>query len=99
MAEKLEVVWTPESKYQIDLIIHYLRNEWGEKTVDDFLDLIEHFERIISGFPFAFKESEKYKGCRAGLIHNHVTAVYQVYNNRIVVVTVFDNRSLQSDPD
>jgi plasmid stabilization system protein ParE len=93
MAKRLNVSWTEESKIQVDSIVEYLRDKWTEKEVDEFLDLLLHFEKTISQFPKTFKESWHYKGCRLGFVHRHVTAIYKISRSTIVVLTVFDNRS------
>lgn len=93
MEGKFEVEWTPESKIQIDLIVRYLREDWSEREVDDFLDLLFHFQKTIAQFPNAFKKSKTFRGCRAGFVHKNITAVYYILKEKIVVITVFDNRS------
>lgn len=92
MAKKFSVSWSQESKTQIDRILNYLQQNWSEKEADNFLDLLIHFERTISQFPKSFKASAKFKNCRLGLVHKHVTAIYKISGNQIVILTVFDNR-------
>lgn len=93
MAKRLSVFWTEESKIQVDLIIEYLRDKWSEKEIDEFLDLLMHFEKIISQFPKSYKESKHYKGCRLGYVDRHVTAIYKISKSNIIILTVFDNRT------
>jgi|SRR4051812_4897299 plasmid stabilization system protein ParE len=93
MAGKHNVVWSKESKKQVDLIYFSIKERWTQKEAEDFLDLLLHFQRIISEFPKAFKASPKNKNLRLGLIHRHLTAVYTIKKENIFIVTVFDNRS------
>lgn len=93
MAKKYSVTWTQESKKQVDHILSFLRHKWSEKEAENLLDLLLHFERVISQFPKSFKVSSKFKGCRLGLIHQHVTAIYKVSGSEITVLTVLDNRT------
>ena len=92
MAGMYRVTWTAEAKSRVDEIIAYLRRNWSEKEVNDFLDLLLHFENTISRFPKSYKESAKFENCRLGLIHRHVSAVYKISRREITVLTVFDNR-------
>jgi plasmid stabilization system protein ParE len=93
MAKRYKVIWTQESKNQVDNILSFLKHKWSEKEASDFLDLLLHFELTISQFPKSFKESSKFKGCRLGLVHRHVTAVYKLSGKEITILTVLDNRS------
>jgi len=93
MAVKFSVTWTPESKTKVDKIIKYLQDSWGNAEVEKFLDHLQQFEKIISTYPYSYKSSTKFLNCRLGLVHQHVTAIYKVLNDSIVILTVFDNRS------
>lgn len=93
MAVKHKVFWTSEAKSQVDNIIVYLREEWSESEVQDFLDILYHFEQTISAFPKSFKVSRKFKGCRLGFVHRHITAIYKVSGRSITILTIIDNRS------
>lgn len=93
MAGMYNVAWTDEAKDQVDKILKYLRDHWSEKECRDFLDILYHFEQTISTFPKSFKESKKYKGCRLGFVHRHITAIYKLSKKSITILTVTDNRS------
>jgi len=93
MARKYKVFWSQEAKRQVDNILTYLRQNFGEKEADNFLDLLLHFEQTIMQFPKAFKASSKFKNCRLGLVHKHVTAIYKTSGSEITILTVFDNRA------
>lgn len=93
MADKTyQVYWTEEAKRQVDDIIDFLNRRWTIKEVSDFLDLLSHFENLISHFPKTYKESKVFKKCRLGLVHRHVTAIYTVKGKQITILTVIDNR-------
>jgi plasmid stabilization system protein ParE len=93
MAGSYKVIWSQESKKQVDLICAFIKDKWTIKEADDFLDLLMHFERTISSFPKAFKSSPKNKLYRLGLIHKHTTAVYLIKKKTVLIITVFDNRT------
>ena len=93
MAAKYDVKWTSEAKQNVDGILSFIREHWSEKECEDFLDFIQHFEKTISYFPQSFKESVVLKGCRLGLIHKHITAIYSIKGKSVIVLTVIDNRS------
>ncbi len=95
MEKSYEVSWTNEANEKVALIYEYLIINWNEAVADNFLDLLFKFERNISFFPKSFKSSRKFKNCRLGLVHPHVSVIYKVKKNSIVILTVFDNRSNQ----
>lgn len=93
MDVKFSVIWTLESKNKVDKIVQYLQENWGNVEAEKFLDLLQQFEKTISTNPLSYESSSKYLHCRLGLVHKHVTAIYKVVNNSIVILTVIDNRS------
>jgi len=93
MVVKRKVVWTREAKKQVDLILGYIVENWGEKEATSFLDTLYQFECIVCSFPFTYRKSKQLKGCRLGYIHKHITAIYKVSNKSITILTVIDNRS------
>lgn len=93
MAEKYKIFWSFEADNQVKSIIEFLRSNWNEKAVEDFLDLLFHFEKTISNFPYTFKASKKYKSCRLGLIHQHTSAIYKIQKREITILSIIDNRS------
>lgn len=93
MAVRFNVYWSSEAKNQVDHIVSYIRENWGEKEVNDFLDTLFHFEKTVATFPKSFRESVKFKGCRLGYVHRHITAIYKITKRSVTVLTVVDNRS------
>lgn len=57
------------------------------------LDLVQEFEALISLWPNGFKRSQRNRHHRLGFVHRNTTAVYRVYSDRVVIITMFDNRS------
>jgi len=93
MAARYKVTWTLEAKVRVDHILNYLNEHWSDKEAQDFLDLLYHFERTVASFPRSFKESTRFKGCRLGYVHRHITAIYTISNSTVTILTVLDNRS------
>ena len=93
MAAKYNVLWSNEANRKVDIIFNFIKENWSIKEAEDFLDLLFHFEKTISLFPNSFKVSKKFKDCRLGLVHKHVTAIYKIEGKNIIVLTVIDNRS------
>ena len=92
MAEPRSIKWSLRAETKLLQIYNYLKVNWSEKDAENFLDMIQEFESLVSMFPKAFPESKKFPGSRLGLIHKYLTAVYLVTKRQIFVVTIFDNR-------
>ena len=93
MAEPFKVFWTTEATQKVNKILAYLGEHWRQRECDDFLDLLLHFEKTITYFPKSLKESRKFKGCRIGFVHRHITAIYKISKKSVTILTVIDNRS------
>jgi|JI10StandDraft_1071094.scaffolds.fasta_scaffold249219_3 plasmid stabilization system protein ParE len=93
MAERFNVFWSSEAKVQVDQVVSFIRENWGENEVNEFLDILLHFERTVAIFPKSFKESVKFKGCRLGYVHRHITAIYKITRRSVTILTIIDNRS------
>ena len=44
MVVKRKVIWTREAKKQVDSILGYIVENWGEKEATTFLDTLYQFE-------------------------------------------------------
>ena len=94
MRAEFEILWSKESKLQFDRIILYLRKEWTEKEVKNFVGQIKNFERIVVKFPELYAESNKKVGLRRAVLSKHNSVIYRVDWEKSLkrVFTIFDNR-------
>jgi plasmid stabilization system protein ParE len=95
MGVERTVQWSDEAMERVDEIKVFLRQQWTDKEVNAFLDLLHGFEELVKRFPNGYERSRKYPGCRRAVIHANVSVVYRVAGDQIEVVTVYDNRSAQ----
>jgi plasmid stabilization system protein ParE len=96
MGVERTVLWSDEAMARVDETKAFLQQQWTEKEVTAFLDLLDGFEELVKRFPNGYERSRKYPGCRRAVIHANVSVVYRVTRNQIEVVTVYDNRSARS---
>lgn len=61
MAGRYRVYWTYEAVEQVRLILNYLKINWGDKELNDFLDLLNHFEKSITFFQKYLKNQRNIK--------------------------------------
>ena len=96
MGAPLKIEWTERAVNDVASIHTFLLREWSEREAERFLDDVHVFERLIAQWPQGFKRSLRNKHLRLGIVHRNTMAVYRVFRNRIVIVTVFDSRSSAS---
>ncbi len=96
MGVERTVFWSDQSMENVDMIKAFILQQWTEKEVSAFLDLLYGFEELVKRFPNGYERSRKYPGCRRAVIHANVSVVYCSTGSQIEVVTVYDNRSDKS---
>ncbi len=93
MAARLNVNWSLTATNQLDKFYHQILDKWTIRDAEKFLDLAQEFELVISKHPSAFIASARIKKYRIGLIHRHVSAIYEVKEKEVIIVALIDNRS------
>ena len=86
------IVISPQAKEDILNIISYLKERWNQKVVDEFLQKLEIFYRIISINSRSFGYYDKRKNIRKYAISKQNIIYYRSSKNIIEIVTVFDTR-------
>ena len=94
MAGSLSIEWSSAASMHLDNFYNYILNLWSVKEAEKFLDQVQEFENIITKFPNAFISSKRKTRYRNGLIHKHVSAIYEVRKSKIIIVALIDNRSM-----
>ncbi len=91
MRTSYNILWSEEAKFQLTKIVAYLRKEWSEKEVNQFISKLRSFEKIVVTFPEIYPESKS--GLRRAVITKHNSVIYQIDKgkNLIRVFTIFDN--------
>ena len=95
MKSNYSVIWSRKSKEKTDQIIDYLSNEWSDREVFKYLNLLKNFEDVVSRFPKLFPKSITHpKSYRKAVISKHHSVIYRIDSKRIFVVTILDNREM-----
>ena len=93
MAVLRRIDWTARAERDLDELYNFVLERWTIREANKLLDMVQEFEQFISRWPYGFKRSERNKHHRLGLVHRNTTAVYRVFRDRIVILTLFDSRS------
>ena len=92
MAQMRRIEWSLEAQANLNDIMTYLESEWTEKEVSYFSERLEKQLLIILQTPEIYKKSLRKTGLRECQITHHNTLFYTYDNERLYIVTVFDNR-------
>jgi plasmid stabilization system protein ParE len=89
MAKK--IIWSNEAIKSFDDVLGYLKENWTEKEIDNFILQTGAAVDLISEFPFMFRKYNKHN-IRAALITKHNLLVYKVYRTQIIILNFWDTR-------
>lgn len=70
--------WTNRAIKTADDVVKYLREEWTEKEVEDFLDKVDNIISMIEINPKLFRASTKRSHVHLAIIKRRTLLVYQV---------------------
>lgn len=78
MAEEiaLEILWTDSAKISFSKIVDYLRWEWTEREVVNFVNRAEEFLSVLKRYPEMCRSSAKRKNVRIGILDKHTQLIY-----------------------
>ncbi len=88
----LEIYWSKRAVKKFDHIQGYLFKEWGESVAKAFTKKVYDFLDILSEFPEIGSIENKEKEIRGFTIVKQVSLFYRIKENRIILLTFFDNR-------
>lgn len=93
-----EIIWMPSAKQSIEKNLSYLKNNWTQKEVNNFLAKVEFYLDFIIKNPMAFAVSNKRKNIRSVLIVKQIRLYYKFYSkkNTIALLSFFDTRQKPS---
>lgn len=86
------IEWSLEAQANLNDIMTYLESEWTEMEVSYFSERLDKQLLIILQTPEIYKKSLRKTGLRECQITHHNTLFYTYDNERLYIVTVFDNR-------
>ena len=92
---ELGIEWTDQAKSEFNKIMAYLTTFWGRRVASEFQNKVEKTLRLVSLFPTMFPSAgNKVRRC---VITKHNTLYNRISQERIVVLTIWDNRRNPED--
>lgn len=90
----MKIIWLPRAQKSFKKIIDYLKENWTQKEVDNFVDETNKTIETIKHQPKTYKATHKDKNVRKGLVNKQVSMFYKIKpRNKIIELLLFwDNR-------
>ena len=86
-----EVIWLPQAENDLDEILRYLQQKWGERVLEEFIVKLERIIKLICEQPTMFRHSSK-MNIHQVLVTKHNLLFYRIKENNIEILTLFDTR-------
>jgi plasmid stabilization system protein ParE len=90
MAYKIE--WTDDALEDMRKVLEYLVNHWSYKTADEFEEITLSRLDTLADSPLIGITSSANKAVRSILLTKHNKLYYQISENLIIVLNIFDTR-------
>jgi len=92
MKDGFETFWTHEARKNLETIHEYLVRNLSVKEVSGFYTKLDKKIGMISKNPYVFLASEIKKNVRRCVLTDEVAVFFDVSENQIVILSIFDNR-------
>jgi plasmid stabilization system protein ParE len=92
MKSTCKIIWSDEAIRNLKAIIDYLENNWTPKEISKFARLLEKSLALISSNPLSFPQIKHPNQLRKMVISKQVSIFYQITENQIRIISIFDNR-------
>jgi len=92
MANQLDIFWTKRATEDLDKIVFYLRSNWSEKELANFISKLNKAVNLISFRPKLFTLTNHRKNLRRCVLTKQTTIYYKEVDLKIYIVSLHDNR-------
>ena len=93
------VVWTEQAEQDIQKNLDYLEITWGAESASNFLDRVEASLKAVQKNPISYQSVEHKEEVHRFVINKYISLFYQVENEKLALLSFWDNRRNPSDLD
>ena len=86
------IIWSPASEKDFEIILEYLQNKWNKRVISKFINKLDDNIRLIAEDPKIFPVINKELQIRKLVITKHNTIYYREIEDNIEIVRLFDSR-------
>ncbi|MCL5028945.1 MAG: type II toxin-antitoxin system RelE/ParE family toxin [Bacteroidetes bacterium] len=87
-----KIFWTSHAYSDFSQIVRFIKETWGKKSAEEFIDQIDAIVNLLSNFPFIGKIIYLQKHIRSFVISKQTTLIYRIKDEKITILNLFDNR-------
>lgn len=88
----LKIQYTETFEYTFKVLIEFIRENWGDKVVEDFVAETEKTIQLIASFPKMYKPSSFDKNVRVAQVRKLSSLLYTVGAKQLTLLYILDSR-------
>ncbi|MBV6474050.1 MAG: hypothetical protein JPMHGGIA_02352 [Saprospiraceae bacterium] len=88
----MEIRFAKAATFDLNIILEYLTNEWGEKAAVKFQSKLEHLLNLISSNPYLGALENSRNRIYSILLIKNVRVYYRIRDEKLIVLALFDVR-------
>lgn len=88
----MEIRFAKAATFDLNIILEYLTNEWGEKAAIKFKSKLEHLLNLISSNPYLGVLENSRNRIYSILLIKNIRVYYRIRDEKLIVLALFDVR-------
>ena len=92
MGNTYKLIWSDEALENLKGVIEYLEVSWTTREIKKFARLLDKNLNLIKENPQSFPKSGHSEYFRRAVISKQVSVFYQIQNQVVHIISVYDNR-------
>ena len=88
---RYEIIWLPKAEQRFDEIISWLRQNWTDREIDNFIDRVIEVLDLVRLNPRIYRYSGKGRIHQA-VITRHTLLLFRIKKDKVELLTFFDTR-------
>ena len=89
---EFKITISERAKINLESVIEYLKTNWSDKVLKDFLKKLQKKTDLLRTNPFMFANSDIKVEVRKCLITKHNAIYYRILKNEVEIITIHDTR-------
>lgn len=92
MGNGYKISWTENALSELRNTLEYLKDNWSEKEIRNFVRKLDKRLNLIAIYPKLFSKSEIKKNIRRSVLTKHNVIYYRIHEKTIIILSLFDSR-------
>lgn len=88
----MEIRFAKTATFDLNNILEYLSNEWGEKAAMKFQSKLEHLLNLISSNPYLGVLENSRNKIYSILLIKYIRVYYRIRDDKLIILSLFDVR-------